>query len=335
VAALAAACGAEAGDSVSPSAGEDLSGAEVLAELRDSVALIETPAGSGSAVLLPDGYLLTNAHVVDPFTVVDVTFEGAETTAEVPVVGIDLVADLAVVGPVTTDREPTTIADPLLLEPGSDVYLVGFPGDQREQEVTLAGGVVSRTRSADPWGIEYLQTDTTSGGALVDTSGRVVGISGLEDADGFAYSLSGADVLARLDDLLEGGERDWEPSPFGSKATEFTATPQEFWPTALYLPHAAEDGELSVTVPEGTGVAFTEPGYLHYPLAVDEAGAEVPDVAYWSTIDVEVYESDGGTVTSDVYAGSDAVVLNRMDDWSLYELELDAGETVEIAVSAA
>src|SRR5688572_19261144 len=67
--------------------------------LEQSIAFIETDLASGSGVLLPGGAIITNAHVVDPFDQVDVTFPGGERHEAVHVVGIDAFADIAVLAP--------------------------------------------------------------------------------------------------------------------------------------------------------------------------------------------------------------------------------------------
>ncbi len=125
-------------------------GTEVLADVGPSVALVQTPLGSGPAVLLDDGHLVTNAHVVDPFPEVSVAFEGEDATT-VPVVGVDLAADVAVLGPVEVSRPGLALAASDAVPSGADLYLVGFPGDAADPEVTIARGVLSRRRDAPDW----------------------------------------------------------------------------------------------------------------------------------------------------------------------------------------
>ena len=86
-----------------------------------------------------------------------------------------------------------------------DVFLVGFPGgiESGDPEIALAGGLLSRLREDDTFGLTYLQTDAAiaggqSGGALVDEDGTVLGISGLGFAEEFALALSSDDVAASV-----------------------------------------------------------------------------------------------------------------------------------------
>ena len=159
--------------------------------------LLQTQRGRSSGVILdPDGYIVTNAHVVLNATRVEVELAvPSGATAErrsilkpsgglvgAQVVGIDTETDLAVLK-VQVERELPflTLGDSDQLRTGQIVMAFGSPlglGDS----VTL--GVVSavarQLRPDDP--MIYVQTDAAinpgnSGGALVDVQGRVVGIS--------------------------------------------------------------------------------------------------------------------------------------------------------------
>jgi hypothetical protein len=260
--------------------GGAMDGTDVLEAVGPSMALVETPIGSGSAVLLDDGHLVTNAHVVDPYGVADVTFEG-EDARSVEVVGVDVAADIAVLGPVDTDREGLAMEDADGIPTGADLYLVGFPGDTNDVEVTIARGVLSRRRAAEAWGLDLLQTDAAisggqSGGATVDAEGRVVGISGLSYDEQFALALAGEDVRASVEAILAGDGDDWPPLPADEEATEtevMLETAGDFAYEALYLPHGAAGGELEVTADEGAAVQVID--LTLYPLAVNEAAVEL------------------------------------------------------------
>jgi S1-C subfamily serine protease len=142
------------------------------------------PAGLGSAVALTgDGYLATAAHVVaDGRTGLALFSDGRESPFEV--VGADPLSDLAVVRtrgtttPVTRGNADDLVVGQLVLALGSPL---GFAG-------TLTAGVVSALGRALPVPeagrvIEnVIQTDAAlnpgnSGGALVDSAGRLVGIN--------------------------------------------------------------------------------------------------------------------------------------------------------------
>lgn len=284
---LASGCGAsgDGGSESSPKStsteetGPAIGGKAVLSKLRGSVALIDTPIGSGSAVLTDDGYLVTNAHVVDPFDVADVTFDGDDPMLDVDVVGVDLAADIAVLGPVETDHDQVPIEDSDGLDQGSDLFLVGFPGDQQDPEVTITTGVLSRRREAKGWGLHFLQSDTKiapgqSGGALVDDRGRVIGISGLSDEDDYALSLSGGDVVDAVDRIIAGKGSDWRPAPRDAKerSASFRMAGSSDY-RILYFP--ATDDARRVTVGLDAPRPLVELDDVGlYPLAWNEAAYE-------------------------------------------------------------
>jgi S1-C subfamily serine protease len=146
-----------------------------------------TGEAAGSAVVLTgDGHLLTNAHVVDGARSGEAEFADG-TLAQIEVVGRDPLSDLAVIRSDRGIPEPAEFGDADQLKVGSLVVAVGNPLGLAG---TVTAGVVSalgrampaRTRSATRIIEDVIQTDAAlnpgnSGGALADSSGRVVGIN--------------------------------------------------------------------------------------------------------------------------------------------------------------
>ena len=164
----------------------------VASDLTPHVAALQVPGddgrdGAGSAVVFTgDGLLLTNAHVVAGAGRGRAVFSDG-TDAEVDVVGADPLSDLAVVRARTTTPPPAVLGDASSLRVGQLVVAVGNP-------LGLAGsvtaGVVSGlgrslpTREGRTARVveDVIQTDAAlnpgnSGGALADSSSRVVGIN--------------------------------------------------------------------------------------------------------------------------------------------------------------
>jgi S1-C subfamily serine protease len=137
----------------------------------------------GSAVVFtPDGFLLTNAHVVGRSAGGTATFSDG-TTAAFQVVGADPLSDLAVLRATGVTPEPAELGEADELRVGQLVVAVGNP-------LGLAGsvtaGVVSALGRSLPVGEriieDVIQTDAAlnpgnSGGALADSRARVVGIN--------------------------------------------------------------------------------------------------------------------------------------------------------------
>ena len=114
---------------------------EVFAAISPSVAFIDLPDSSGSGFLIDGGYLVTNAHVVWPYTETRVVFPDGSEHEGVPVVNWDLVTDLAVLGPVDTELPPLALADGENLPIGSEVYLIGYPGEvEKRPQPTINPG---------------------------------------------------------------------------------------------------------------------------------------------------------------------------------------------------
>ena len=173
-----------------PLPAEALSAQRVYAKVAPSIPIVLSDYGHGSGILIPGDYVLTNHHVVWPNEFDDtatVLFADGTEYVDVPVVATNPWADLAVLGPLETDKRPLPLADGEQLPPGSDLYLVGYPAEYEQYagyapEPTITRGILSRVRHWDGYDITLLQTDAAiaggqSGGALVDGHGRVVGVS--------------------------------------------------------------------------------------------------------------------------------------------------------------
>lgn len=143
--------------------------------------------GSGSAVAIaPDGYLLTSAHVVAAGQGGSATFDDGRELA-FDVVGIDPLSDLAVIRSAEGGFQPARLGDADRLVVGQLVVAVGNPLGFGG---SVSAGVVSALGRALPttWGQHtrivdnVIQTDAalhpgSSGGALAEGSGAVVGIN--------------------------------------------------------------------------------------------------------------------------------------------------------------
>jgi len=166
---------------------------------------IEHGVGSG-IILTPDGYIVTNAHVVDGSTQVRVTLNDRRVfTAKV--VGTDKLTDLAVVKINATNLPTVAWGDSTKLEPGQTVLAFGSPFGYFQFSVTR--GIVSAVNRSNPYSNDarklggYIQTDAAinpgnSGGPLVDARGELVGINTFIISDSGSFAGAGFAIPSQI-----------------------------------------------------------------------------------------------------------------------------------------
>jgi S1-C subfamily serine protease len=154
--------------------------------------------GAGSGVIIaPDGYVLTNDHVVHGSKSLEVSLTNG-TTHAAALVGTDPSTDLAVIRADSTNLPFATLGESASLRVGQLVIAIGNPFGFQS---TVSTGVVSalgrslRSRGGRP--IENIIQHTAplnpgnSGGPLVDSSGRIVGLNTaiIMGAQGIGFSI--------------------------------------------------------------------------------------------------------------------------------------------------
>lgn len=140
--------------------------------------------GSGSGFIIDaEGHVVTNAHVVEGAGLVRVYVEGQDAAMTARVLGVSECNDLAVLD-LSGDGYPYLAWHEDAVSPGTDIYVAGFPlGDP---EFSLTRGIISKARAdgdsswaSIPYALEHdaaIQPGN-SGGPLLDSDGRVVGIN--------------------------------------------------------------------------------------------------------------------------------------------------------------
>lgn len=194
---------------------------QLFRRLAPLVVLVVADDGSGSgSIISPDGYVITNNHVIQGSTVVAVILkpeiEGAEPTEAdawaADVVKVDQVADLALLKIRNWPQwSYVELGDANAVSIGDDVHAIGHPVGENW---TYTKGVISQIRNSYKWSYEsefdhvadVIQTQTpinpgNSGGPLFDDDGRMIGVNSFGDgrAQGINFAISVREVRRFLD----------------------------------------------------------------------------------------------------------------------------------------
>ena len=345
-----------------------LSGAEIFSRVSPNVPIIVTGSGLGSGVLIPGGFIVTNAHVVWGYPKVLVKFPNSDTHRTLPVVGLDLMADLAVIGPVNVLPEGLELGNGEDLAIGSDVYLVGYPDqvDAFPDEPTITRGVISQFRQWPALGLTLIQSDAVaaggqSGGVMVSESGEVIGITTKTFGDGeFVIATSTADIRERVEGLIQGedvdGLRNRRLPAWGVSEHKFRLTDR--WHSKIAVLYESPDTEIEIRLESDTDSAFEVADIIgNLILEVDDTQSAVE----WGATTLETYgphfvlfeqfSSDPGEfalrASHDLHFIDDRddhrrvsvneSIIGNVDaplDEDYFELQLDAGESVTIRVES-
>lgn len=254
-----------------PTFGDSITATAVAERVAPSTVFIEASAllrgGSGSGVIYgEEGYIITNHHVVEGSSELFVTFsDGARFEAEF--IGSDPITDLAVLRVNRADLTPIDLGSSQYLAIGEPAVAVGNPLGLRGGP-TITSGIVSaldRSLAVQPGQVLYglVQTDApiapgSSGGALVDARGRLIGITtaiAVSDvgAEGLGFAIPVDLAIGVVNDLIV--DRDVRHARLGISG-------ETVW--------ASEDG---AEFPVGVGVTNVISGS-----AYESAGGQVNDV---------------------------------------------------------
>jgi serine protease Do len=166
---------------------------------------IEHGIGSG-VIISPDGYIVTNDHVVDGALQMRVMLNDRRVlTAKL--VGVDKLTDLAVIKVDAHDLPSIAWGDSTKLKPGQTVLAFGSPFGYFRNSVTR--GIVSAVNRENPYRDDarkpggYIQTDAAinpgnSGGALVNAHGELVGINTFIISNSGSFAGAGFAIPSQL-----------------------------------------------------------------------------------------------------------------------------------------
>ena len=296
---------------------------EVLARISPAVVSIRTQAyragrffpsgGAGSGWLISaDGEVLTNAHVVDGATSIQVAVNGEDETRTADLVGVDEELDLALVKIRDASGLPTaTLGSSADLQVGDSVVAIGNALDLGATPSVTEGIVSALNRTIEAPGetlTGLIQTDAAinpgnSGGPLVDAQGRVVGMNTAVagDAQNIGFAIPIDAIKARIASLREQS---------GSRAPSAPAAGGAFLGVSV-ADAPTRDGAVVQQVVAGSPAdrAGLETGDVIVELDGDEVSSSSDVVRIVRSHDegdrvTVAYERDGDRRTAEVTLGS-------------------------------
>ena len=212
-------------------------------------------SSSGTGVVLSaDGYIVTNAHVVEDAQAVTVRLTD-ERILPARVVGADTVSDLAVLRVEATDLTPASFGESDSLRVGDTVVAIGDPLGV-ELRGTLTDGIVSainRDVMVDGRPMTLIQTNAAlnsgnSGGPLINCYGQVIGINTMKisaftnqaGVEGLGFAIPSATVEDVVEQLIRQGYVSGRPT-LGLEGESLSLFYQHYYrlPEGLYITYVA------------------------------------------------------------------------------------------------
>jgi S1-C subfamily serine protease len=174
-----------------------------------------TDQGAGTGIVVrPDGYIVTNFHVVQDASRIRVALPDGKSY-DAQVVGLDIVTDLAILKIDAQNLPTATFGDSDALKVGDWVLALGNALALKGGPTVTLGIVSARGRTVNTERgqlYDMIQTDApindgNSGGPLVNLNGEVIGISTaiLRDAQGIGFAVSSKTARPIIDALIERG----------------------------------------------------------------------------------------------------------------------------------
>lgn len=208
-----------------PTVNEDaLTTPQIYSKTIDSVVAIttyvsqngyETPYGTGTGIIMSeDGYIITNAHVIDNGSKIKVKLHD-DTEYDAVVVGSDSKVDIAVVKIEATGLSAGTFGDPNELVFGEPAVVIGNPLGTFAGTITQ--GIISATsREIEIGGyiMKVMQTDAAvnpgnSGGPIINCRGEIVGVVSSkisqDGVEGISFAIPMDTALSVANDFIEYG----------------------------------------------------------------------------------------------------------------------------------
>ncbi len=189
----------------------DVESVERLSDDQLNLYLEEQNSLGSGVIVSPDGFILTNLHVVDNLFDLFDTEVTLSDGRRIPatVVAWDKPNDLAVLHINMGNLTPIELGDVQSLEVGDIVFAIGYP---RNIGQSVSQGIISAINNNPDQSVSILQTDAAinpgnSGGALIDSSGRLIGInssifSESGNFEGIGFATPASIAISSMEELV-------------------------------------------------------------------------------------------------------------------------------------
>lgn len=203
---------------------------EIYQRLSPSVVMILASDSSTTAlgtgiIMSEDGYIITNAHIIEGAQDIQIVLNDNKTDYTAQVMGSDTASDIAVLKIEATGLQPAPFGNSDQAVVGEGVITIGNPYSA-EYAQTVTDGIISGIRRAiysSDVSTDLLQTNAqlnpgNSGGPLINMYGQVIGInsskimsSGSDTYEGLGFAIPMVDAKEIVDELIRYGYI--EPDP--------------------------------------------------------------------------------------------------------------------------
>ena len=258
----------------------------------------DVPMAYGSGfVISSEGYIVTNAHVVEGASQVEVKFiDGSSAPGQV--IGADSKLDVAVVYVEAQGLTPLALGSSAQVKVGDFTVAIGNPTGEMLADTATFGIISATAREANVEGQvnSYIQTDAainpgSSGGPLLDMSGKVIGITSAKalyagydeygnmiNAEGIGYAIPIDEAMEVVRELITTGHV--KRPGIGISVVEIDQTTAEMYqvPQGILVYTVTEDGPAHVADLRINDVILSYDGIT--------AGATTDFVAYVGAMEV-------------------------------------------------
>ena len=253
-------------------------------------------SSTGTGVILTaDGYIVTNAHVVDGAGSIDVLLTD-DRVFSAELIGRDEISDLAVLQVQASDLIPAQFGDSTQLRIGDTVAAIGDPLGVKYRGTYTDGIVSAINRDVDMDGrtMTLIQTNAAlnsgnSGGPLINCYGQVIGINTMKigaftdsaGVEGIGFAIPSTTVKDIVDQLIHQGYVSGRPT-LGIEGETLSSFYQHYYrlPAGLYITSVApgsdaeqkgiEHGDMLLSVDDQRIVSMDELKSLLYDREVGE-----------------------------------------------------------------